>query len=77
MRLINLDGPDGNAFALLGYASRWAKDLELNKDKILNEMKSDDYVNLVSTFNKYFGMDGAQIAVLQSEQNDLQEIIHG
>lgn len=77
MRLINLDGPDGNAFALLGYASRWAKDLELDKDKILNEMKSDDYVNLVSTFNKYFGMDGAQIAVLQSEQNDLQEIIHG
>jgi len=77
MRVINLDGPDGNAFALLGYASQWAKDLELNKDKILNEMKSDDYVNLVSTFNKYFGMDGAQIAVLQSEQNDLQEIIHG
>ena len=77
MRVINLAGPDGNAFALLGYASQWAKDLELNKDKILNEMKSDDYVNLVSTFNKYFGMDGAQIAVLQSEQNDLQEIIHG
>lgn len=77
MRLINLDGPDGNAFALLGYASRWAKDLELDKDKILNEMKSDDYVNLVSTFNKYFGMDGAQIAVLQSDQDNLQEIIHG
>ena len=77
MRLINLDGPDGNAFALLGYASRWAKDLELDKDKILNEMKSDDYVNLVSTFNKYFGMNGAQIAVLQSDQDNLQEIIHG
>lgn len=77
MRLINLDGPDGNAFALLGYASQWAKDLELDKDKILNEMKSDDYVNLVSTFNKYFGMDGAQIAVLQSDQDNLQEIIHG
>ena len=73
MRLINLDGPDGNAFALLGYASRWAKDLELDKDKILNEMKSDDYVNLVSVFNKYFG----QVAVLQSEQDNLQEIIHG
>lgn len=77
MRVINLDGPDGNAFALLGYASQWAKDLELNKDKILNEMKSDDYVNLVSTFNKYFGMPGAQIAVLQSDQDNLQEIIHG
>ena len=37
MRVINLDGPDGNAFALLGYASQWAKDLELNKDKILNK----------------------------------------
>jgi len=77
MRLINLDGPDGNAFALLGYASRWAKDLELDKDKILNEMKSDDYVNLVSVFNKYFGTGGADIAVLQSEQDNLQEIIHG
>ena len=52
---IDLTGPDGNAFALLGYASKFAKQLNLDFNKIKNEMTSGDYENLVSTFDKYFG----------------------
>ena len=54
--VINLDGPDGNAFALMAYAKRFAKDLGYASDEaILNNMKSGDYTNLVRTFDKYFG----------------------
>jgi hypothetical protein len=54
-REINLDGPDGNAFVLLGYASRYADQLGLDKDAILKEMKSGNYRHLVETFDKHFG----------------------
>ena len=30
--VIDLTGPDGNAFALMGYASNFAKQLGLNKE---------------------------------------------
>ena len=52
---IDLTGPEGNAFVLLGYASKYAKQLGLDDNKIQEEMKSGDYENLVSTFDKYFG----------------------
>ena len=52
---IDISGPDGNAYALMGYATRYAKQLKLDKDKILQEMKSGDYENLIQTFDKYFG----------------------
>ena len=52
---IDLTGPDGNAYALLGYASKFAKQLNLDFNKIKDEMTSGDYENLVSTFDKYFG----------------------
>ena len=71
MRVIDLDGPDGNAFALLGIANRWSKDLQLDADKIRTEMTSGDYENLVKTFKKYFGI----VCRLESEQESLQEII--
>lgn len=54
-REIDLTGPDGNAFALLGLARNWAKQLDLDSEKILNEMKSGDYDNLVNVFDSYFG----------------------
>lgn len=53
--IIDLNGPDGNAFALLGLASKLAKDLELDDDEILEEMKSGDYENLIQVFDSYFG----------------------
>ena len=52
---IDLTGPDGNAYALLGYASTYAKQLGLPFDKVKDEMTSGDYDNLVQVFDKYFG----------------------
>lgn len=53
--VIDLTGPEGNAFVLLGYANKFAKQLDIDGEKILEEMKSGDYVNLVKVFDKYFG----------------------
>ena len=53
--VIDLTGPDGNAFALMGYAKRFAGQLNMNSKDIINEMMSGDYENLVQVFDKYFG----------------------
>ena len=53
---IDLTGPQGNAFYLLGTAKNLANQLGLNSDEILNEMKSGDYENLLQVFDKNFGM---------------------
>jgi len=52
---IDLTGPDGNAFVLMGYASRLAKQLGLDSASIINDMKSDDYDHLLEVFEKHFG----------------------
>ena len=52
---IDLTGPQGNAFYLLGTAKNLANQLGLNGVEIMEEMKSSDYDNLVNTFDKYFG----------------------
>ena len=49
---LNLEGKDGNAFALLGYFKKEAKkakwsDEEINK--VLEDAKSGDYDHLVRT----------------------------
>lgn len=53
--IIDLDGPQGNAYFLLGTAQRYANQLNLNSEDILSEMKQSDYNNLLITFEKYFG----------------------
>ena len=53
---IDLTGPQGNAFYLLGTAKNLSKQLDLDSNKILNEMKSGDYENLIQVFDKNFGM---------------------
>ena len=56
--VIDLTGPDGNAFALLGYARRLGKQLEFNqeqREEISNKMTSGDYENLIKVFDKHFG----------------------
>jgi len=53
--IIDLTGPQGNAFYLLGAASKFARQLGLDGDKIINEMKSDDYEHLIEVFDNYFG----------------------
>lgn len=52
---IDLSGPDGNAFVLLGYARTLSKQLGLDNKSISEEMRSGDYENLVNVFDKYFG----------------------
>ncbi len=52
---IDLTGPGGNAFALLGHAKKYARDLGLDADAIHEEMTSGDYEHLVETFDKHFG----------------------
>jgi hypothetical protein len=52
---IDLTGPDGNAFFLLGTAGRLAKQLGLDSKEIQAEMMGGDYEELVSVFDKHFG----------------------
>jgi hypothetical protein len=52
---IDLTGPQGNAFNLIGVAKRLSKTLGLDADKIVGEMTSGDYDKLVTTFDNYFG----------------------
>jgi len=53
--VIDLTGPDGNAFALMGYAKKYAKQLKFDDNKIINEMMSGDYEELLEVFDRYFG----------------------
>lgn len=53
--VIDLTGPQGNAYFLLGTAGKLARKLGLNDVEIMEEMKSSDYENLVQVFDKYFG----------------------
>jgi hypothetical protein len=53
--LIDLDGPDGNAFALMGVAKRLAPQLGLDPEKVIGEMQEGDYVDLLIAFDDIFG----------------------
>ena len=55
---IDLTGPQGNAFFLLGTASRLGRQLGLDSDEIgiiLRQMRSGDYENLINVFDRNFG----------------------
>tara|TARA_R110002050_G_scaffold86720_1_gene184095 strand:- start:85 stop:297 length:213 start_codon:yes stop_codon:yes gene_type:complete len=51
--VIDLTGPDGNAFALMGLASRLAKQLGFKNPTA--EMMEGDYEHLLEVFDKNFG----------------------
>ena len=56
--VIDLTGPDGNAFVLLGKAKSLAKQLGMSgakAERIVYEMQSGDYENLINVFDKHFG----------------------
>ena len=52
---IDLTGPDGNAYALMGYAKKFAKQLDLDSEEIISNMMSGDYENLLTVFEENFG----------------------
>ncbi len=52
---IDLTGPQGNVFFLIGTARNLAKQLGLDSAEIQKEMMSSDYENAVNVFDKNFG----------------------
>jgi hypothetical protein len=55
---IELSGPHGNAFYLMAFVEKIGSQLRLSvekKNKILMDMKSGDYKNLLKVFIENFG----------------------
>jgi hypothetical protein len=53
--IIDLTGPDGNAYVLLAIAKRLCSQLEIPFDKLQTDMTSGDYENLLNVFDEAFG----------------------
>ncbi len=53
--VIDISGPQGNAYHLLGTARNLSKQLGLNTNEVIQEMHSGDYDNLIRVFDEYFG----------------------
>jgi hypothetical protein len=53
--IIDLTGPQGNAFYLMKRAMELAKQLGKNSDSIIQDMKSSDYEHLIQVFDRHFG----------------------
>lgn len=55
---IDLTGPEGNAFYILGLAKKLCRDFGMTsqyESQLLDRMKSGDYENLIQEFDKSFG----------------------
>jgi len=55
---IELSGPEGNAFYLMALVEKIGSQLRLSvekKNKIITDMKSGDYENLLKVFIENFG----------------------
>jgi|TARA_R110000822_G_scaffold35982_6_gene101353 hypothetical protein len=71
--IIDLDGPDGNAFQLLAYAKKLAHHKGMRASPIMSEMCSGtDYWKLVKIFDKHFG----DLVVLESSDRKLMEFVN-
>ena len=53
--IIDLTGPQGNAFFLMGTAKKFCKQLGYDGSPIIYDMMSGDYENLIEVFEKHFG----------------------
>ena len=53
--VVDLTGPDGNAYSLLARARSYARPLDLNDTAIIKDMMSKDYEHLVQVFDNHFG----------------------
>jgi hypothetical protein len=56
--IIDLTGPEGNAFALMGMAQRFGRQLGWDKGQtqdLINEMMDGDYEHLLEVFDREFG----------------------
>lgn len=71
MIVLDLNGPDGNAFYLLSVAEKLCNQLDYDFDVIRNKMTSSDYNNLIKVFYSYF----KQYVELQTTDEELLNII--
>jgi len=56
--VLDLTGPQGNAYVILGTIQRLMKTMKFHEaqiDAIMEEMTSKDYEHLVATAEKHFG----------------------
>ena len=56
--IVDLTGPDGNAFSLISLAQNLAKQLDYQpkeRGELTAEMMSGDYENLLQVLDKHFG----------------------
>tara|TARA_B110000967_G_scaffold2247_1_gene2419 strand:+ start:837 stop:1097 length:261 start_codon:yes stop_codon:yes gene_type:complete len=56
--IVNLDGPNGNAFVLLATADMEMQGLGIDRDEIdaiLDDMKSGDYNHLLKKMDEHLG----------------------
>ena len=52
---IDLTGPDGNAYAILGLAKRLCREFDIPFKPLMEKMTSGDYENLIKVFDNKFG----------------------
>ena len=52
---IDLTGPDGNAYGILGLAKRLCKEFDIPFKPLMEKMTSGDYENLIKVFDDKFG----------------------
>jgi hypothetical protein len=52
---IDLTGPQGNAYFLLGTAKRLCKEFDVPFKPLMDKMTSGDYENLIKVFDDKFG----------------------
>ena len=52
---IDLTGPQGNAIWLMGQAERWCKQLGIDAEPILEDMRSGNYQHLLEVLREHFG----------------------
>ena len=53
--VIDLTGPQGNAYFLMGMVKKLSNQLDMDGNEILKDMTSGDYENLIQVFDKNFG----------------------
>lgn len=53
--VIDLTGPDGNVFVLMGIAQRLAKRVGLDGGEIVKRMQSGNYEHAIEVFDAAFG----------------------
>ena len=76
--VLNLGGPDGNAFALMGIVKNLLKqDPAADVDAIIQEMMSGDYENLLTVFCKHVGQYVYFTNVAEEYLDTLEEAVDG